>query len=327
MSAVRIASLRTATPAEWDAAWEGCETATFFHSSEWAGVWHSWTAGKYVPAPRRVEFEDGTRAVIAASVRKGRVGFASLSELSPASTFGGWVSTDALGPAHAAELARAILALSPRVRWRLNPYDSLSASITAPVLLDDTTQVVELSSDFDAVFHQWDQGQRQKVAQARRAGLEVRLAADAADWKAYFDAYQDSLRRWGARTTSAYPWRLFETLCALASPRIRLWVAALDGRVIAGVLCLYARRHVAYWHGAAVEEHMKKRPMNLLLHAAMEDACARGFRWFDFNPSGGHESVRAFKEGFGVVTKSAPVVGRDTALARIVSRLLKGRAR
>jgi hypothetical protein len=279
----------------------------------------------YRPTPWLVRFEDGARAVIAASVRRGRLRFTDVAELSPASTFGGWVSADPLTPGHAGELARVILRLAPRVRWRLNPYDPLSTSIVAPMLAEDTTQVVELAGGFESVFRRWDQGQRQKVAQSRRAGVEVRLAQDEGGWRAYYDVYQDSLRRWGSRTTSVYPWRLFETLAALRSPHIRLWLATLEGNVIAGVLCLYARRHVAYWHGAAVEEHIKKRPMNLLLHAAMSHACESGFAWFDFNPSGGHESVRAFKEGFGVRTLPASVVGRDAALVSILTRLRGGK--
>jgi len=98
-------------------------------------------------------------------------------------------------------------------------------------------------------------------------------------------------------------------------------VATLEGSVIAGTLCLYARRHVSYWHGAALEEHIKKRPMNLLLYEAIRHACTGGFRWFDFNPSGGHESVRAFKEGFGVVTRRAPMVGRDAGWVSFLSRV------
>ena len=321
MSAIHVAEMRPATAEEWDAAWDACDYATYFHSRAWAGAWQTWTQGKYHPAPMRIRFEDGTSAVVAASVRRGRLRIADVAELSPASTFGGWLSADPLTADHVGELTRATLAMAPRVRWRLNPYDPLSASIAAPVLADDTTQVVDLAGGFETVFRRWDQGQRQKVAQSRRAGVEVRLAQDSDGWRAYYDAYQDSLRRWGSRTTSVYPWRLFETLVALKSPHVRLWLATLEGNVIAGVLCLYSRRHVAYWHGAAMEEHIKKRPMNLLLHAAMSHACESGRAWFDFNPSGGHASVRAFKSGFGVSERPAPVVGRDAAIVSLLTRL------
>jgi hypothetical protein len=318
---VRIAELRPAAAEEWDTAWEACDQATYFHSREWAELWQSWTNGKYRPQPQLARFEDGARAIIAASVRRGRLRIADVAELSPGGTFGGWVSADALTPGHARALASSILRLASRVRWRMNPYDPLSGGMDVPVLTMDTTQVVDLSNGFDAVIRGWDQGQRQKVGQARRGGVEVHLAEDVAGWRGYYDAYVDSLRRWGSRTTSVYPWRLFERFAALHSPRIRLWLATLEGNVIAGTLCLYSRRHVAYWHGAAMEAHIKKRPMNLLLHEAMRHACEAGMRWFDFNPSGGHESVREFKSGFGVTTLPANVVGRDGAVISFLARL------
>jgi hypothetical protein len=40
--------------------------------------------------------------------------------------------------------------------------------------------------------------------------------------------------------------------------------------------------------------------------------------WFDFNPSGGHEGVRAFKAGFGAQLLSCPVVVRETAVSKTV---------
>src|SRR4029079_1053277 len=80
------------------------------------------------------------------------------------------------------------------------------------------------------------------------------------------------------------------------------------GEIAAGALCLYSRRHVAYWHGAARERLLECRPVHLLIETALHDACERGMRWFDFNPSGGHRGVEAFKKGFGAEGVPAPMV-------------------
>ena len=40
---------------------------------------------------------------------------------------------------------------------------------------------------------------------------------------------------------------------------VRLWLAELDGQIIAGALCFYAKQHVVYWHGAALTEHFRVR--------------------------------------------------------------------
>jgi lipid II:glycine glycyltransferase (peptidoglycan interpeptide bridge formation enzyme) len=57
--------------------------------------------------------------------------------------------------------------------------------------------------------------------------------------------------------------------------------------------------HAVYWHGAAHEDALQLRPTHVLHAAIIKDACARGYRYYDFNPSGGLEGVARFKAGFG----------------------------
>jgi lipid II:glycine glycyltransferase (peptidoglycan interpeptide bridge formation enzyme) len=54
-----------------------------------------------------------------------------------------------------------------------------------------------------------------------------------------------------------------------------------------------------YWSGAMLKEFGSYFPHNALLQSAIEDACGRGMKQFDFGGSGTLESVRRFKEGFG----------------------------
>lgn len=162
------------------------------------------------------------------------------------------------------------------------------------------------------------------MKQARRGGVTVRLADGVDDWRAYYGAYEDSVRRWGDSTSTVYRWPLFERLAQSDSGSVRLWLAVHGGQVVAGSLCFYAKRHVVYWHGAAHSESFKMRPVNLLIYEAVREACAEGYRWFDFNPSGGLEGVRAFKKSFGTVELACPVVRRETVLLRAL-RILRGR--
>ena len=58
---------------------------------------------------------------------------------------------------------------------------------------------------------------------------------------------------------------------------------------------------------------------------AIEQCCADGYGWFDFNPSGDLEGVRAFKKSFGtedlpcpmVKVRSKPVKGLQGTVALI----------
>jgi len=101
---------------------------------------------------------------------------------------------------------------------------------------------------------------------------------------------------------------MFGCFFSCSSNNVRLWLAIFDDQVVAGALCFYAKKHVVYWHGAALEKYFKHRPVNLLMYEAIKSACEEGYSWFDFNPSGGHEGVKAFKKSFGAKEMKSDVV-------------------
>ena len=59
--------------------------------------------------------------------------------------------------------------------------------------------------------------------------------------------------------------------------------------------------------------------VHLLMYTAIEHACRNGYSWFDFNPSGGHEDVAAFKKGFGTVPLSAPMIVAQSRASSVLS--------
>jgi Acetyltransferase (GNAT) domain len=303
---VVITSARAASAEEWDTAWANCVYGTYFHSRAWAELWSAHSNGTYMPAAKLIRFSDGYSAVITASESGGRIGPARRI-LSPAGTYGGWVSADELSPAHSELLTTYILRTFSDLWWRVNPY-AHPAHLRANHLVEDFTQVLDLQHGYEAVVRGMSGNHRRAISLARRSGVEVRLAETQEDWLAYYAVYEDSLERWGGSATSNYSWDLFERLQRSASPAIRLWLACVEDVVAAGALCFYATKHVAYWHGASRESFFSKKPIFLLMESAIEDACARGFGWFDFNPSGGHKGVSDFKRRFGTEHLPAPVV-------------------
>jgi len=311
---VRVAELRTASAEEWDTLWSACASATFFQSRAWAEAFAESMPGGMRPDPRMACFDDGVRALLPISVR-GRTTLAA-----PAGCYGGWIAPDRLGEAHADALVRVLLELHPGIRWRLNPFDPLQAARAPVDARADTTHAMRLDDDFDRILRRWRKGHRAAANQARRQGVEVRVAKSEDDWRAYFAVYQESLRRWGDRATSCYPWTLFRRLSR--DQGVRLWLAERQERVLAGALCLYAKAHVAYWHGVARSDAFPLRPVHLLIRTAMCDAQRGGYAWFDLNPSGGHEGVAAFKRSFGAEPLPCPVVERR-APRGILARLLR----
>ncbi len=303
-----ISSVRAATAQEWDAIWQVCDYATYFHSREWAEAWKVYSQGGTRPHGRLVQFSDSKRVLLPLSAMTVYRGLACQYVSSPAGTYGGWISADELSVDHARLLTDYLTRSLGNLVWRVNPYDPLHADLPRGVAVPDETQALDLLQGFEHIRRQWTKGHASAARKASRLGVVITPARTTEDWRVYYRLYEATLRRWKTGRSSQYAWPLFDALSATHSPYVRLWLATRNQQVLAGALCFYAKRHVVYWHGAALAEHFHLRPVHLLMANAIEDACARGYAWFDFNPSGGHAGVRAFKASFAPEARDCPVL-------------------
>ncbi len=294
--------------AEWEEAWNVCGYSTYFHSPEWAAIWQKYSKERVTPKPLMINFSDGKRAVLPMSAGQVCKGFVTEYILSPGGTFGGWISVDQLTEDHALQLSVLIAKRCKQLSWRLNPYDPLVAESVKLNVKQDETHVLDLADGFGSIFKLWSKGHKSAAKKAHREGVIVREAISLEEWQAYFTVYEDSLRRWGDKASSKYSWRLFEDLYRRKSSNIKLWLSFYNEQVISGMLCFYAKNHVVYWHGAALEEYFGLRPVHWGVHEVVRSACESDYRWFDFNPSGTNEGVKKFKKGFGATSRAAPVV-------------------
>jgi hypothetical protein len=149
----------------------------------------------------------------------------------------------------------------------------------------------------------------------------VRIADCQSDWRLYFELYQQTHERWGAHATSYYQWGLFSALSAQPPESVRLWLAARNGEVISGALCLYGNRHIAWWHAATSTAGFAYHPAHALQYEILRDACNRDFLWYDLLTSGGHKGVEHFKNGLGPVSLPLSVYRSSDLLSRVVQRV------
>ena len=263
-------------------------------------------------------FDDGTEAVAPLTWRARAGGLFRTAFSSPAETFGGWISSDELRPEHQDALVDALLRWTGNLKWKLNPFDPSTPRHLHRATEFDETLAIDLDDGFDAVRRRWTKGHRSGARKAERLGVTVRLAQGAGDWAAYESITAHSERRWGeGRLLIPRPAGLFAALAG--QPGVRLWLAEHDGRAVAGALCLESPGHIAYWHGAALDDAFGMRPVNLLLQEAIRDACERpGVTWFDMGSSGPLDGVRAFKKSFGAQPLPCPSVRLETGLRRVV---------
>jgi CelD/BcsL family acetyltransferase involved in cellulose biosynthesis len=320
---VGVVEIQEAAPSDWDNAWRDCEYATYFHSREWAQIWSAYTGGAMHPAAKVVRFSDQRRALLPFSSAKRHKGLVRDYVSSPGGTFGGWLAGDDFTHDHARALSK-LLTVRWNLVWRLNPYDALALQTYPGNGAPDETHALALAEGFEAIQKAWSRehaATARNIRKAQREGVQIQMATRPEHWREYYEVYEESLRRWADKASSHYDWKLFEEMLHRRSSQIKLWTAVYDDRVVAGALCFYGTRHVVYWHGAALEQYFHVRPVNLLICEVIRDACAAGFRWFDFNPSGGHEGVKAFKRSFGAVALPCPVISAQTRWSRLVGRL------
>ena len=287
----------------WDVA-ESCPWATFFHTPLWADLA---TVRGYEPNPVRATV-DGADIVFPAVketelVKKFGVS-KSLTVLKSmfAGTYGGWIAPDS---AHLpdAEAYETVERAADVVLLAGNPITPDSDSDHAPDWSEseDFTQILDLSVGYDEIEQSFSDGRRWGVEAARDKGVTVSVADAKSDWEAYFGAYEASLERWD-EPSSVYSWGFFERLFEMSeeyTDNVKLWLAEVDGEVASGAVVLYWNDHADYWHGASHAEYFDYQPNDLLQAEIIEDATRRNFRWYDFNPSGGHEGVVNFKSAFG----------------------------
>ena len=304
---LRILYVRRASNHEWDETWQTCDYATYFHSREWAEVWEKHSPESFRPEPRRVLFSDGNWAIVVLFRTGQRPDGLKEYMSSLHGTYGGWISRTPLSLRHRTLLTDYMLKQCGNLYWRVNPYDENIFKVGVKKTSEET-HAINLQTGFDTVRKQFSRGNISSTQKARKLGVAVKVAEDLKDWRAYYGIYEDSLRRWGDKASSRYEWELFEEFFRRRSQHIRLWLANVDETVVAGALCFYAKTHVVYWHGATLESHFAYRPMNLLMAEIIRNSCEQGYSWFDFNPSGGHEGVKAFKLSFGVQALPCPVV-------------------
>jgi len=301
MAELSIVQTRPAAPEEWDKIWGNCDYATYFHSRQWAEIWQTYTQGFYQPVPELITFSDNKQAVLPFSLQK-RKKFVKTYFLTADGQFGNWISLDPLDKNHVSLLTDHIHRKCHNLVWRLNPYDPVEVEISHPniyKLEEDENFAVDLTCGFEQVLKGCYHGHRCSYQKGKKEGLTIRRAETEEDWRQYYGAYEDTLRRWGDSTLSQYEWDLFRIIYENKSIHVHLWLAIHNTAVVAGALCFTAKHHVVCWHAAVLEKFFPLRPMNYMFLEIMKEMSAIGYECFDFSTSAHLEGLQTFKKRFG----------------------------
>ncbi|WP_298816901.1 GNAT family N-acetyltransferase [Chloroflexus sp.] len=292
--------IRSVDPQLWWEVARACPYATFFHTPRWSEI-----ACQAIESVRdrtiAAIFSNGTRAVLPLlEIRRAGPFSALISTFE--GCYGGIIADGPLSQGDAARLYRQVY------RWNVSNFYYLANPLAPPETIDrahyfadEVSHILHLNADFEEIFNRFDKSTRAHYRRGLREGVRIRRAMSETDYKAYYRAYREAVKRWGQDSNYGYSWEFLNHVFSFErrySDELTLWVVELDGNVVGGTLAFYWNQHVTVWHGTVTDAALKRRAMVVLDVEIARDAAARGFRYYDFNTSAGIEGVMNYKRNF-----------------------------
>lgn len=165
------------------------------------------------------------------------------------------------------------------------------------------THILWLDGNFNQVWNQKvKKKRRNRCRKAQEMGVVVIEDCSSEAFKEYYAIYRTASLARGQ--TNIYPGSLFEEMALSKSENIKLWLAKLGEKTIAGSIVFYNHQGLFNWSESTIAEFARYHPASALVEHIIEDACNRRFKYIDFGASvtgEGREleSVRQHKESFG----------------------------
>lgn len=155
---------------------------------------------------------------------------------------------------------------------------------------------------YDELFEAFHSKTRYNIRLAGRKGVTVRQGD-----KSDLPAFHEIMKVTGQRDRfSIRPLHYFELMYdVMATENLRLYVAELDGKMIAGTIAIYYGDKVWYLYGASSNEHRNVMPNYLLQEAMIKWSLEKQCKIYDFRGVSGDMSpdnplygLYRFKSGF-----------------------------
>jgi hypothetical protein len=342
LAGVRVLKRDEIEVEQWRAFLSASSQGTFFHTPDWMDLLiHSFPAWEGFVAI--AEDEAGRWLAILPAIRVARLGMHGIHSM-PFGTFGGPIApdaiahdaipidpitTDAIASDAVVSLCDALLSIghSPASRGVvLTTYRNPSIARREGVLGDRftrgrvRTQILELAGGYPEVWLEHCDHQRRRQARCgERRGVAVRRGSSIDDFRACCAIYEEGSRDWDRRQRVGLPF--FERLSEMDPEHVRLWVAEVDGRIVAGNVSFIYGDLAISWIGTMLRTYRSYHPAVALHRASIRDACDVGCREYHFGPSPGLESVARFKGQFGAQWGQYDTWAALSPLGRLIARI------
>jgi hypothetical protein len=227
----------------------------------------------------------------------------------PRTPLGGPISTDERATIAIVQEALRRVRGEPRLQLQIKAEGPDLEGVVDNIVCSPwrNSYLLELPSVSEGPFRIKDGHERTRIKwsvnRAAKLGVTVRPAETESDLREWYGLYLETMRR---NTIPPRPYRLFAALWEILKPRgmMQLLIAehqrGAKTKIVAGSIFLMFGDTVSYAFNGSDRRDLSLRPNDAIQWKAINDACANGYRRFDFGevPENHHELAK-FKAKWG----------------------------
>lgn len=282
----------------WDDVASKCDYATFFHTYTWAKIITD-TYENYKIATKAFIFSDGIKVIFPLieidSSLKGVV--KSYQSMFPG-VYGGIIANDKIEQSKIDKIFCSLKRVNiENISIIGNPLFKYNISDVF-ICKNDFTQIFDLEKGYKCLWDNFQHSCQKQIKKGIKYKFMIKIAEELEEVREYYSIYEANLDKWGKTKAQSYPFELFKNIFMLGPKKASLWLIKTDNNTVGGTLVFYTNHHSVEWHACFLSEYFKHGARNLLVSEIIKYSCQQGYKYYDFNPSGGYEGVVKFKDTF-----------------------------
>ncbi len=157
------------------------------------------------------------------------------------------------------------------------------------------TLVIPLDCTYDDIWkNRFRSKLRAEIRRAQKDGVVVRETKDEKLVENYLRLSEESMKKWAKR--SRLPISLVRDL--IHNQDSKLWIATIDGQMIAGVLILCSKSEMLYYQSVMDRKYSRYYPTKYIFEFVIKYGIENDFRVLNLGSSSGKKSIEHFKMSF-----------------------------
>lgn len=144
------------------------------------------------------------------------------------------------------------------------------------------TLILDISKSEEEILKQMHSKTRYNIRLSDRRGVKIRISdGNSNDFEGFWKLMEETAQRDGFRS---HPKDYYRKQIEFFSKNdlIKLFVAELEGKIIAATIVSFYSLNAVYLHGASSYEHRKYMAPHLIQWEAIKEAKRRGCKYYDF---------------------------------------------